>query len=125
MNLCFIDEQLSLPGDEHWEKTVALNFIDNLLYSHNSIIYCISDKTNQDKILELVKSTFWFSFFCALVKDSNRIFSVYRGGEELSDNALSNISLNLVGMVTDAYDLEGLLICSKKTVLSELENPFI
>lgn len=125
VNLCYIDEQISETDDQNWKNGIGMHCRANVLYSQGSIIYRISGDTNQNTILKLIKSTFSFSFFCALVTDESFIPAKYESGSDLSKDDLSHISMRAVGLVTDAYDFEGLLICSERQRLSDLANPFL
>jgi hypothetical protein len=100
-------------------------FADTVRFSEASIFYCISSNTiSHAKVSELVEATFWFPFYCTFVIDTDRVMEALRPEQEIPAEQLSKLSQYAPGFVTDAYDLDGLLLWTKQEMLN-LDNPFL
>ena len=123
-HVCLIDETRSKASDIGWQDDMAKVFADTVRFSKGSIFYCVSSITiSNEKLPELIESTFWFPFYCAFVIDTDRILETSLPEQEISEEHLSKLSQQTQGFVTDAYDLEGLLLLNRQQDFS-LDKPF-
>lgn len=123
-HICLIDEQESIASDPSWQDNMDETFVDTVRFSEGSIFYCVSSNTiSQEKLRELIQSTFWFPFCCAFVVDTEKIMELSLHRQEFSEEQLFKLAQHTQGFVTDAYDLEGLLLWTKQQAFS-LDTPF-
>lgn len=125
-HICLIDEPLSEPDDVNWRSEMLPPFADVVRLSSGSIFYYVSSKSmseSKEKILELVQSAFWYPSYYAFVVDSAEILGTQPAGAEVSEDDLLKVAIHTHGFVTDAYDLEGLLLWTRLHS-STLDNPF-
>jgi hypothetical protein len=121
--ICLIDETQSKVSDPSWQNDMLLSFSDSVRSSESAIFYHVSSNTiSQEKLSELVEATFWFPFYCIFITDTNRIMETLTSSK-IPEEQLSILAKNARGLVTDAYDLEGLLLWTKQQAFS-LNNPF-
>lgn len=113
--ICLIDEQQSEANDLSWQRDMLPSFADTVRFSGDSIFYYVSIKTiSKEKISELVEATFWYPSYYAFVIDSDRVLDTHLPETEVSLDKLLEVTTHTSGLVTDAYDLEGLLIWTKQ-----------
>jgi hypothetical protein len=125
-HFCLIDEQQSLVNDPIWQGDVLPTFHNAVRFSGGSIFYFVHSHTIQSKGLlsELIKTTFWYPFYCAFVANKSDSIDMLLREQDLPERVLSGLASHALGCVTDTYDLEGLLLWNRQQV-SNLDNPFL
>ena len=122
-HVCLIDETRSKPSDPSWQD-MFLSFASAVRFSDSSIFYYVSSNTiSKEELSELVETTFWFPFYCLFVAAPESITETLLILQEVAGEQLMDLVQYAQGLVTDAYDLEGLLIWTKQQIVT-LDNPF-
>ena len=115
-HVCLIDEQQSEANDVSWRSDMLPSFADTVRFSNGSIFYQLSSANiTREAVSELVQATYWFNFCCAFVMDSDQILRDQPGGAEVSKESLVKAGSRTHRLVTDAYDLEGILVWTRDT----------
>lgn len=123
-HLCLIDEQLSSPTDASWQNDMRKRFAKAVLFSDNSIFYCISQENcDKDFVFDLVNSTYWFFFCCLLVNDHNKVLSGCPVEATVNPHQIKRAVSDVRGLVLNAFDLEGLMIWTRHDELLTLSQP--
>ena len=123
-HLCLIDEQLSSPTDASWQNDMQERFAKAVLFSDNSIFYCISQE-NCDKefVFDLIKSTYWFFFCCSLVNDHSKGLCGCPTKATVDPHQIKQAMSDVRGLVLNAFDLEGLIIWTRHNEFLTLSQP--
>lgn len=123
-HVCLIDETRSKASDPSWQADMLPLFAGTVRFSENAIFYHLSSSTiSQEGVSEIVQSTFWFPFWCAFVVDDGRVLATPSPIQEIPAEQLLKVIPHSQGLVTDAYDLEGLLLWTKQQAFG-LDKPF-